>query len=445
TWTWSGGSWKNITSSISGASPPAGFWTSMAYDPASSSAFLFGGIDQSSQYGNDTGSFRAGSWTHLTPPVLQPGRHAQQMTYDTADNEMVMFGGRGPVVDLNDTWTFAGGTWASIAPGNHPGAPVGPGLAYDSSQSAVVLHGGNPARDDYYSTWTFSHGIWTQYHLSTDPPNPSNPWSQMVYVPIDGYVLLFYEPQSLEPNVQSWALTFAPGSGSFQASLTAEPASIALGATSNLTTVATAGTGTLTYSYSTLPHGCVNEDLSALPCRPSTVGNYRVGVHVTDPASNHSAAVAVLAVTSGKTALTASLAADPSAVAVNQSTTLTVSTSEFSPASLTYFYSGLPPGCDSADQASLPCTPTSVGVYAPRVEVHDPAGQFTNASTNLTVTSAGGGTSSSGLASWEWILIVVIVFLLVLVVVAAVRRPRKWRPPPLAYSPPPPPPPAPPG
>lgn len=301
TWTWAHGVWTNITPRSPAKSPPPGFWGSMTYDAATASVLLFGGINETSQHGNDTWSFKAGVWTQLAPTVLPTGRQGAGMTYDAASSEAVMFGGLGPLDYLNDTWTYSGGDWAPIAPGPHPGARVGPGLVYDSDQDVVVLYGGNPASFDYYSTWVFSGGSWTQYNLSLNPPNPTNPWWQMIYDPVDHYVFLFYEVNGEGPDMQSWALTFSTGPPALTVSLSASPDPLTLGSSTTLTATASGGTPPYTYVYSTPPPGCKGQDLSSVPCTPNATGTYVIGVNVTDSASNHAAAVTTLIVTSSST------------------------------------------------------------------------------------------------------------------------------------------------
>ncbi len=185
----------------------------MTYDSSTHSVILFGGSNHTSDYGNDTWSFQGGAWTQLHPSPLPPGRDGQEMVYDDADQEVVMFGGTGTVVPLNDTWTYSSvGLWAPIPPGNHPGARVGAGMAYAIPEGKVVLYGGSPAPDDYYATWLFSGGSWTEYNLTTNPPNPTNPWEQMIYDPIDNYTVLYYLPDLTGTITQTWVLRFTPSS-----------------------------------------------------------------------------------------------------------------------------------------------------------------------------------------------------------------------------------------
>lgn len=65
-------------------------------------------------------------------------------------------------------------------------------------------------------------------------------------------------------------------------SFAANPSTITLG-TSTLISVDATGTGTLTFAYTGLPPGCTSADVNSLSCTPTTVGNYSIGVAVTDP------------------------------------------------------------------------------------------------------------------------------------------------------------------
>jgi len=298
TWSWSAGHWTNITSTVA---PPSGYWGSMTFDSATSSVILFGGINHTSQYGNDTWSFQGGIWTRLAPPVSPAGRHAQEMVYNPGGGEIVMFGGLGPTGYLNDTWIFSGGTWAPIGSGNHPGPRVGPGMVDDPDQGlgTVVLYGGSPAPDDYYSTWLFAGGVWTQYNLTVTPPNPTNPWGQMVYDPADRYVLLFYEINGEGPDMQSWALSFAsssPPPARLSATLLVAPVTVAVGQAFAVATEVTGGTSPYGYSYVGLPSPCLSANLSAFLCIPEVSGNFVVTVTVTDAHGSSTTASAALTV-----------------------------------------------------------------------------------------------------------------------------------------------------
>jgi YVTN family beta-propeller protein len=78
------------------------------------------------------------------------------------------------------------------------------------------------------------------------------------------------------------AIAFASGSGALSATLTAAPATISLGQSTNLTTVTGGGTPPFQYAYTNLPTGCSTGDSSVLACTPSAPGSTTVTVTVTD-------------------------------------------------------------------------------------------------------------------------------------------------------------------
>ncbi|MCI4360229.1 MAG: hypothetical protein L3J91_00835, partial [Thermoplasmata archaeon] len=67
----------------------------------------------------------------------------------------------------------------------------------------------------------------------------------------------------------------------------ASPASVSLGQSTNLTLVATGGTGTRSYEYFDLPAGCVSVNLTALTCTPLVAGSFDITVVVTDAVGGH--------------------------------------------------------------------------------------------------------------------------------------------------------------
>src|SRR5208282_189671 len=109
--------WIEVNQS-SGPIPPSGGAT--AYDPQLGGLVLFGGASWSSGadgYLNSTWLFRSGGWTELCDgttfnrscPTAPPAREDAEMTYDTARQEMLLFGGIG---SLDSEYTMFGDTWA---------------------------------------------------------------------------------------------------------------------------------------------------------------------------------------------------------------------------------------------------------------------------------------------------------------------------------------------
>jgi YVTN family beta-propeller protein len=234
--------------------------------------------------------------------------------------------------------------------------------------------------------------------------------------------------------VTQLVVTFTPAT--LQVALTPTPSSIVLGGSLSLETTVSGGTGTGTYSfaYSTLPAGdCASQNLTSLPCTPSSSGTFYVGVNVTDADGNHGSASARFTVTAAPPAITATLTPVPSSVTLGNSSTLTVAVQGTPTGPLTYDFTLLPPGCLSSNLSLLVCKPTATGSFPLTVEVRDAAGHFAEANSSLTVLSATpspptGTASNSNL--WVWILVAVILVIAVIVIlIVASRRRKKENPP----------------
>lgn len=247
TWEFQAGKWTNVTKPVA---PPGRFWGSMSYDNATGTVILFGGnegLAPADEYTNDTWSFHAGVWTHLTPATSPPGRDDQNQVDDLADQAVFMFGGLNSSGSLNDSWEYAAGAWTQVAPGRGPEDRAGPGLAYDNATGDVVVYGGTPAGTDYYTTWLYHAGSWSAFSLSPTPP-AGTIWGQMTYDARDGYVLLF---QGNGEYNSTWNLTLTPGTSgpplSVVASVQPTEGNVPLEVTAKAT--ASGGTGPYTYAW----------------------------------------------------------------------------------------------------------------------------------------------------------------------------------------------------
>lgn len=73
-----------------------------------------------------------------------------------------------------------------------------------------------------------------------------------------------------------------PESAAVKVKLVANPSTITLGNSSNLTALVTGGVGWFSYSWPVLPTGCSGLNQSSLNCTPSQTGLFTVTVTVTD-------------------------------------------------------------------------------------------------------------------------------------------------------------------
>ncbi|MDE1882132.1 MAG: hypothetical protein KGI89_16475, partial [Euryarchaeota archaeon] len=82
-----------------------------------------------------------------------------------------------------------------------------------------------------------------------------------------------------------------------------------------------------------------------------------------------------------------SFAPDPSSIYLGETAYISVAASGGT-GSLTYSYPQLPPGCVSANEITLPCTPQATGTFPLEVDISDQAGHTVMATSELTVTPA---------------------------------------------------------
>ena len=194
-------SWTQVTTS---PAPSPRSMPAMAYDPVDGYVVLFGGHTFTSMY-SDTWTFVNGTWTKLNiaAPNHPSARRGAMMTYDTACQCLILFGGTAMSGSVNDTWEFAGGQWTNItslvghAP---PGRRVG-GLVYDAAANELVLFGGHNGTSSTAKTYAYFNdtwvlpgnplagGKWTPLSPPVSPPARAEP--MMAYDPTTGAVILF--------------------------------------------------------------------------------------------------------------------------------------------------------------------------------------------------------------------------------------------------------------
>jgi hypothetical protein len=109
TWAWDGSTW---TEQSPATSPPARSGASMAYDAATGTMVLFGGETMPGNDNSaDTWTWDGSTWTEQSPATSPPARSGAPMAYDAATGTVVLFGGvggpPGPPVWLRGTWTWS--------------------------------------------------------------------------------------------------------------------------------------------------------------------------------------------------------------------------------------------------------------------------------------------------------------------------------------------------
>jgi hypothetical protein len=178
------------------SAPSARNQAGLAYHAASGTLVLFGGRDATSNPTGDTWTWNGTAWTQQSPPSSPTPRSAQTMAYDAAIGKVVLFGGQGvshgnPVF-LADTWTWDGATWTQLRTKTSPVGRREAVMTYDSARQVLVLFGGYTAlsgQSYLNDTWTFDGTTWTQQHPTSSPS--SRHLSMMAYDPANTNSVLF--------------------------------------------------------------------------------------------------------------------------------------------------------------------------------------------------------------------------------------------------------------
>jgi uncharacterized protein (TIGR03437 family) len=199
------GQTPNWTQQNPPSSPSARSETAMVYDSAQGEVVLFGGIDAASSPVNDTWVWDGFNWTLKTPQTMPPARGFFAMAYDSVHGQVVLFGGytgeTAAQMLFDDTWVWDGVNWTLIAPQARPPARFGHAMAYDSAHGQVVMFGGVGHDGELGDTWVWDGSNWTQESPQTSPA-PRDTFG-MAYDSAHGQVVLFggenFE-QSLQPN-----------------------------------------------------------------------------------------------------------------------------------------------------------------------------------------------------------------------------------------------------
>jgi hypothetical protein len=164
TWSWDGTNWTQLNP----ANSPGGRDSdAFVYDAATGTAILFGGFRGTGYSPGDTWSWNGTNWTQLSPPA-SPGVDvfAWQGAYDAASGQLLLFGGdRGKTKPaLNGTWEWTGTTWTQLSPAaSPPGRSYGT-MTYNAADQRVVLTAGKmTGTTTTYATttWAWNGSTWS--------------------------------------------------------------------------------------------------------------------------------------------------------------------------------------------------------------------------------------------------------------------------------------------
>ncbi len=158
-----------------GTSPSPRQYHAMAYDSANNKVVLFGGLNGG--YLDDTWTYDVASntWNNENPATAPSPRRSHAMAYDSANNKIVLFGGYNGVGPCDgETWTYdvASNTWNNENPGAPPSPRDSHSMTYDSANNKIVMFGGSDGLGGYYGdTWTYdvASNTWNNENPGTQP------------------------------------------------------------------------------------------------------------------------------------------------------------------------------------------------------------------------------------------------------------------------------------
>ncbi len=353
TWVFANGTWSNISRGLS-ANPSARYGMAAAWDPAASAIIAYGGAGPSGQSYDDTWMFN-GTWTNVTanqsstpPPSFQAG-----LVYDPQLDALLLIdgGNLGTGTNNNETWEFHGGQWANVTPTVDPPAVHSFMLWYDAATTALLLYGG--VLDSGYlsnETWQLSGGTWTQLSPATTPP-PEFDAAAFFDPGVDAPVLFggYTQPVPVfTPVAGTWLFT----NGTWMNITTSVLGSPSPRGGARATYDPTLGTGIL---FGGRLNSYADYDNDTWEFTAGTFGLLNVSL---------------------------SIAPDPTVVGQN-TTFHTVATGAAAPFS--FNYTGLPPGCATANTSRLVCAPTASGRFVVQVNVTNSYRENGSAEANLTV------------------------------------------------------------
>lgn len=144
TWLYSlaNNTWWNVST----ANPSGRFGHSLVYDSLNDRAILFGGSD-GNQILNDTWAFDflTRHWAELSTGLAPLPRLNHSMAFDPLSGEALLFGGKNDTEALGDTWTLnvSADMWEKKNPSTSPPARFSHSIAVNRSTSRAVLFGGD--------------------------------------------------------------------------------------------------------------------------------------------------------------------------------------------------------------------------------------------------------------------------------------------------------------
>jgi hypothetical protein len=135
------------------------------------------------------------NWTLLSPTTSPPPLNSAAMAFDSANGQMILFGGFNFTTGafLDRTWAYdnRNNRWIDKDPSSKPSARSGASMAFDSINGRIILFGGIDNTGLLHETWSYDAktNTWEKLNLSNHPSAREE--AVMAYDPTVGKMILF--------------------------------------------------------------------------------------------------------------------------------------------------------------------------------------------------------------------------------------------------------------
>jgi hypothetical protein len=204
--------------SPSGAPPTARYGHAAIYDPIRDRMLIFGGYDGGVSAETWALSLASPAWS-LVSTSGAPGPHMfHSAFYDPVRDRLMVFGGWNGGGYLNSTWalTLSGSpSWSAVAAGGPiPSARLGTVIAYDSARDQMLMFGGYGGTF-LNDTWSLSlAGTPTWLPLTPAGPPAPRDLHAAILDPVRDRMLMYGGNQSGSPLSDTWSFSLASGTWS---------------------------------------------------------------------------------------------------------------------------------------------------------------------------------------------------------------------------------------
>ena len=149
-WQWNGSDWTQL---FPPTVPFARSLAAVATNTSTGQVVMFGGLADLNP--NNTWTYDGTTWTLQSPAVQPLLVYAASAAFDPGQQGVVLFGGGSGGVDQNTTWLWdqVGATWTQLFTAHSPPAREGAGMTYDTALDRVILFGGQDNNGYFNDTW----------------------------------------------------------------------------------------------------------------------------------------------------------------------------------------------------------------------------------------------------------------------------------------------------